>query len=211
MLIAFAVAALIAPHPGEPGDPDGVVTTAPRGAGAVLTGAVLPTSDARPDAARAAQVTSDDLTTAEQIDLWLAARGRETGPFAEDVGPSDSGPRDDRRMHGFVSGAIGTNDYSSVAVGVSVPIGESSRLDVSYSETKNGYGYGDGYPGYGYGAPMDPGFGPGRRSRFGTDDPFYRPGSGSSMSLGIRRDEDRDHEEREDRASPRRGRITAPD
>lgn len=199
MLIALALAAILAPE-----DPDGVVTTAPRGAGAVIVGAEAPTTDARPEAAQVVAVAPHNLTTREQIDRWVAARAPESEPFAV-----ASGPQDDRKMHGFVSGSIGTNDYSSVSVGVSLPIGENGRLDLAYSQTKNGYGY--GYPGYGFGQPMDYGFGPGRPFSVGTDDRFYRPGSGRSMSPGIRWDEDRDHDERENRASTRRARITASD
>ncbi len=210
MLIALALAALITPV-----DPDGVVTTAPRGMGAVMVGAVAPTSDARPDAALASQVTSQDLTTDQQIERWLSARARDVEPFADDIGPGD-----DRQMHGFVSGSIGTNDYSSVAVGVSLPIGESGRLDLSYSQTKNGFGYGygypgfgDGYPGYGYGHAgsgiVYPGYGAQPRP-FGAYDPVYggRARSGRSIALGFNWDEDKD---RRDRGAPRRGGVSAAD
>lgn len=196
MLIAIALAIMM-----TPADPDGVVTTAPRGAGAVMVGAVAPTSHARPDAALAGQVTPQDLTTDQQIDRWLSARSRDVEPFAEDIGPGD-----DRQMQGFVSVSIGTNDYSSVAVGVSLPIGESGRLDLSYSQTKNGfgYGYGYGYPGddYGYGYPGGYGYGPGYHARpFGGFRPPYEASqSGRSFSLGYRRDEDKDGR---DRAAPR--------
>jgi len=189
MLIALALAALIAPA-----DPDGVVATAPRGAGAVIVGAVTPTSDARPDAAQASQVTSHDLTTDEQIDRWLSARGRDVVPFDDDIGPGD-----DRQMHGFVSGSIGTDDYSSVAVGVSLPIGENGRLDLSYNQTKNGYGY--GHPGYGYGYGYGSGY-PGdygyQARPFGGSDRFYGAGarSGRSVALGLRWDEDKQTSER---------------
>lgn len=151
MLIALALAALIAPE-----DPDGVVSTAPRGAGSVIVGAEAPTTDARPEAAQVVTVAPHNLSTSEQIERWISARAPEAQPFA-----SDQGPQDDRRMHGFVSGSIGTNDYSAVSVGVSLPIGETGRLDLAYSQTKNGwmgYGYPYGYPGhpgYGYGYGYD--------------------------------------------------------
>ncbi|WP_269513883.1 hypothetical protein [Brevundimonas subvibrioides] len=131
-------------------DPDGVVSTAPQGADSVVVGAVAPTTDARPDASLIAP-TIQSLTTAEQIDRWIAARPAPDAPFA-----SDREPADDRKMHGFVSGAVGTGDFSAVSVGVSLPIGEKGRLDLSFSQTRNGYGgygYGYGYPGYGYGYP----------------------------------------------------------
>lgn len=194
MLIALALAAILAP-PGELGDPDGVVTTAPRGAGAVIVGAEAPTTDARPEAAQVVAVAPHNLTTREQINRWVSARAAESTPFAEEMGPQD-----DRKMHGFVSGSIGTNDYSSVSVGVSLPIGENGRLDLAYSQTKNGYGYpGYGYPGYGYGEYGYPGeYGHGARVRpFGAYDSFYgAPGRSRSMALGFSWDEDNGRRER---------------
>lgn len=196
MMIAVVLAVLAAPV-----DPDGVVTTAPSGRGAVVVGAVAPTPEARPDAAQASQVTSQDLTTEEQIDRWLSARAPEPKPFADE--PSG----DDRRMHGFVSGSIGTNDYSSVSIGVSLPIGENGRVDLAYSETKNGYGY-PGY-GYGYGAPYGRDIGYVVRP-FGARDSHYgRTGrSRRSVALGFRWDEDDDQS---DEAAPRWGRFGAGD
>lgn len=126
-------------------DPDGVVTTAPRGADAVVVGAVAPVADAVPDATLIAP-TAQSLTTAQQIDRWISTRTTSDEPFGQDIGPVD-----DRKMHGFVSGAIGTGDFSAVSTGVSLPIGDSGRLDLTYSQSKNGYGY--GYNGYGYGYP----------------------------------------------------------
>lgn len=194
MLIALALATLLGSE-----DPDGVVTTARQGAGAVMVGAEAPTTEARPDAAQVVAVTPHNLTTREQISRWVAARAPESEPFAE-----DAGPRDDRQMHGFVSGSIGTNDYSSVSVGVSLPIGENGRLDLAYSQTKNGYGY----PGYGYGYgngawgyPGGYGFGDvgyGARIRpYGVYDSLYgAPGRSRSMSVGFSWDEDKERRER---------------
>ena len=185
MLIALALAALLGSE-----DPDGVVTTAPRGTGAVMVGAEAPTTDARPDAAQVVAVAPHNLTTREQIDRWVSARAAESTPFAEEIGP-----KDDRKMHGFVSGSIGTNDYSSVSVGVSLPVGENGRLDLAYSQTKNGYGH----PGYGYGAYGYPGeYGYGARVRsFGAYDSFYdAPGRSRSMSLGFSWDDDNGRRER---------------
>jgi len=156
MLILIALASLSIAS-----DPDGVVSTAPRGADSVVVGAVAPTAEARPDASLIAP-TSQSLTTAQQIDRWVAARSGSDAPFAQDRGPID-----DRKMHGFVTGAIGTGDYNSVVVGVSVPVGESGRLDLTYSRSENGYAaYGYGYPGYGYGYgsyEFDPLYGAGDR------------------------------------------------
>lgn len=197
MLTAIAAAALIASGAAEPSDPDGVVATAPAGTGAVLVGAVAPTPDAQPDAATAARVTPQTLTTQEQIDRWISARS-DAEPFADES-------VDDRQVHGFASVGIGTNDYSSFAVGVSVPVGENGRVDLSYSETKNDYGYpgyGYGYPGYGYGPagygayPGDYGYGLAYHARpFGAG-AFNGQGRSRSMSLGFRWDEDKDRDDR---------------
>ncbi len=195
MLIAFALAALVGPS-----DPDGVVTTAPRGDGSVMVGAVAPTTDATPDAASAGRVTTQDLTTQEQIDRWISARTPEIEPFVDAAGPAD-----DRRVHGFVSGSIGTNDYSNVSVGVSLPVGENGRLDLAYSQTKNGYGYpgyGYGYPRYGDGYPGDYDYGPGAHAGpFGVYDSRYGStrGSSRSVALGFGWNEDKDNDGRPDR------------
>ncbi|AQR61631.1 hypothetical protein BZG35_08190 [Brevundimonas sp. LM2] len=164
-------------------DPDGVVSTAPRGADAVVVGAVAPVADSVPDATVIAP-TPQSLTTAQQIDRWISTRTASDAPFAQ-----DSGPVDDRQMHGFVSGAIGTGDFSAVATGVSLPIGDSGRLDLTYSQSQNGYGY--GYPGWGYGdfgyAGSDFGYAPrslGRgRGGYGRDRP--RGDSDVRQSFGL--------------------------
>lgn len=145
-------------------DPDGVVSTAPRGADSVVVGAIAPTTDARPDASMITP-TTQSLTTAQQIDRWISARSPSDAPFA-----SDRGPLDDRKMRGFVSGAVGTGDFNAVAVGVSLPIGENGRLDLRFSQSRNGYGYG-GYGGYG-GYPYD---GLGYRDYRPTDFHGHRP------------------------------------
>lgn len=188
MLTAIAAAALIVSGAEEPSDPDGVVATARGGTGSVLVGAVAPTSDASPDAAAASRVTTQNLTTQEQIDRWISARS-DVEPFANEA-------EDDRRVHGFASVGVGTNDYSSFAVGVSMPIGENGRVDLSYSETKNGYGYpGYGYSGYGYGS-AGYGYGLGYHARpFGAG-AFSNSGRSRSMSLGFRWDEDKDRDDR---------------
>lgn len=191
MLIALALAALIVPD-----DPDAVVTTAPRGTGAVIVGAEAPTTDAEPSAAQVVTVTPHNLTTQEQIDRWISARATDSEPFAANRGPL----ADDRQMHGYVSGAIGTDNYNSVAVGVSLPIGETGRVDLQYSQTKNGwpvdaYGrigdYGYGYGGYGYG------YGYGARP-IGGFDPVYgvRSRSNRSVSLGFSLEDDARRERR---------------
>ena len=123
------------------GDPDGVVVTGPTDGGSILTDVQAPTSEARLPSQTA--TTPHGLTTQQQIDRWLASRSADHPPFAAADDQVDA-----RRVRGFVSGAIGTNDFSQVAVGVSFPVGETGRLDLAYSQTRNGwFGYGphDGY------------------------------------------------------------------
>ena len=195
MLIALALTAAILAD-----DPDGVVTTARQGDGAVLLAAEAPTTDARPDASQVTAMTPHNLTTREQIDRWVSARSTDSRPFAEDMGPVD-----DRRMHGFVDAAIGTDDYSAVTVGVSLPIGEKGRLDMTYSQSKNGYGY----PGYGIGYPGDYGYGLGDHAYRGRpfDYGYVTPGRSRSMSLRYSWDDDT----RGERAPMRGAGITAED
>ncbi len=153
MLIALGLAAALTAS-----DPDGVVTTAPVGAGSVIADADAPVSTASP---APQTITPHNLTTQQQIDRWLAARP-EAEPFANDA------LDDDRKVHGYVSGSIGSNDFSAVDVGVSIPLGQRGRMDLSYQQVRNGYGlYGFGPRrlgpygyGYGYGRGYDYAYGP---------------------------------------------------
>ena len=149
------------------------------------------------------QATPHNLTTREQIDQWISARADDAVPFAEATGPED-----DRKMHGFVSAGIGTNDYSSVAVGVSLPVGENGRLDLTYSQSENDpYGYGYGYPGYGRFDGYA--YGQGYRRPF---DSVGASGRSRSMSLGFSWDENRNRDrERDPRAPLRTPGFTAQD
>lgn len=172
MLIALGLAAALTAS-----DPD-LIATAPAGTGSVIVGAEAPATVATPDP-QATTITPHNLTTQQQIDRWLAARSPEVEPFAD-----DGGPLDDRKMHGYVSGSIGSNDFSAVEVGVSLPVGENGRVDLTYQQVRNGYGlygYGYGYGGYGYGRGLY-----GDRHGQGFDDldgpplnapnPFFGPG-----------------------------------
>ena len=132
-------------------DPDGVVATAPAGHQSVPVGAEAPVAPDVPSAS-AQPVTAHGLTTDEQIDRWIGQRADAGKPFSGNVDPWR--PVDDRKVHGEVSAGIGTGDYSSYSAAVSLPVGDSGRLDLSYSQSKNdtyGYGYGYGYPGSGFG------------------------------------------------------------
>lgn len=160
-------------------DPEGIVTTAPVGStGAVLVGAEAPVAPEVP-AVGAQEITPHGLSTEEQIDRWIAQRTEAGASYDED----SEGPwleRDDRKIHGEVSAAIGTGDFSAYSASVSLPLGETGRLNLSYSQSKNDYGFGYGGPyGFGYGPG---GFGPGgfgstgRGFGFGYGAPVFAPG-----------------------------------
>ncbi len=166
------------------GDPEAVIATAPTGVQSVAADAVAPVVEAPSVSLQA--ISPHGLSTAEQIDRWVGERAVSERPF----GDSTRDPfafRDDRKVHGEVTAGIGTNDYSSYGARVSIPFGETGRVDLSYSQTKNApWGYGYGYPGaYGYGHRARP---------FGGYDSFYGAPSRSSqsMSLGFSWDKDRD-------------------
>jgi len=132
------------------GDPDGVVATAP--ATSVDLGATA--QPGAPSVEGAAQAgVPHNLTTAEQIDRWIAARPVDDRPYDRARGES----LDDGLPHGEVSVSVGTDGYRDYGAAVSMPLGESGWLSLSYRQTENGYpygGYGYGY-GPGYGGPRD--------------------------------------------------------
>jgi len=138
------------------GEPDGVVATAP------ATSADLNVT-AQPLAPSIAGATQDavphGLSTDQQIDRWIESRSTADKPFAERA----EGPVDDRKMHGEVSVGFGTGGYRDYGVAVSLPLGETGRLAISYRQVENGYGY--GYGGYGF-------------DRGGRYDPLYFDDSG---------------------------------
>jgi hypothetical protein len=140
MLLVLALA-LTASSDGE------VVTTAPRdsAAAAALSAPATVAETAVPSAADA---QPHGLTTAQQIDLWTSPRSPDRPIFVERADE----PVDDRQMHGWVEGSIGTGGYRSYGAAVSLPVGENGRLGLMYRESRNEpYGYwGDwAYPSYG--------------------------------------------------------------
>jgi len=139
------------------GDPDGVVATAP--ATMVQLDATEMPEAASPAAAVQA-AAPHGLTTDQQVARWIDDRSPETLPFS---GQARAGPVDDRQMHSQFSVGVGTGGYRDYGVAVSLPLGETGRLNLSYRQVENGYpvfGYGYGRalsygyaPGYGYGGP----------------------------------------------------------
>lgn len=145
MLIAAIVLALVAADPdaGAGTGQDAVVATAP-------TVAVSPAALARADAEAAEQAAATQeavahgLTTDQQIDRWIMSRSSADISHYAEPAPVD----DDRRIHGMVSAGIGTGGYRDYGVSMSVPVGETGRMDLHYSRTENapwGYGYRGGY------------------------------------------------------------------
>lgn len=135
---------------GPEGEPDGVVATAPATAVA-LDATVAPVAPSVGDAGQAAG--PHGMRTDQQIAQWLAARS----PAPESYGDSPLW-RDDRKPHGEVSVGFGTGGYRDYAAAVSLPLGESGRLDISVRQVENGYPYGYGYGrGYGYDPYFDEG------------------------------------------------------
>ncbi len=79
------------------------------------------------------------------------------GP-ARDAAPGDGRcvPPEDRKPHGEVWGAVGTQDYRAGGVSVEMPVGDCARVAVSISGSKGGpYGYGPDAP-YATGAGPGP-------------------------------------------------------
>ena len=125
------------------GDPDGVVSTAPR-TPISLDAAHAPVAPTVEGAAQDA--APHGLSTDQQIDQWLASRDPGKTPYAD----GELEPLDDRRMHSEFSATIGTGGYRDYGAAVSMPLGENGRIGFSYRQVENGY------PSYGYG----PGPGP---------------------------------------------------
>lgn len=130
-MIALLLAAGLMASP----DPDGVIATANRDL-PPLTAEVAPTTESLPQAVQAQ--AAHGLTTDQQISQWLAAAAETPAPYS-----LIEEPRDDRQVHGMVSAGIGTGGYRDYAASVSLPLGDSGRLDLHYRQTENDrYGYG---------------------------------------------------------------------
>lgn len=159
-----------------PGNPDGVITTAPGGAQSVVVGAMAPVVEAGPGLSLET-FSPHGLSTEEQIERWVGSRVSGSSAFGSGVSGDGTyssrmndpfGPVDDRKLHGEVTAGIGTGDYSSFGARVSIPFGDSGRLDLSYGQSRNSpWGYGRGF---GLDGGFDPRFGPGYRSYY---DPFF--------------------------------------
>jgi hypothetical protein len=144
MFVLMMVATLAA------SEPDGVVATAPA-TGVDLGATARPLAPSTEGATQSA--VPHGLTTDQQIDRWMAGRSSTDTPWVE----ARRGPADDREMHGQVSFGIRTGGYRDYGASVSLPLGETGRLDISYRQVENGFGYGyDGYGDRGYGYRYDP-------------------------------------------------------
>ena len=156
MMIELAAAAMLLANM----DPEGVVTTAPRGEQAIPTASAALLAESTSDASPSTTVQSaapHGLSTDAQISRWIGERTASASPAPIDPwAEAEAGPR---KMHGQFSVGMGTGGYRDYAASVSMPLGENGTLNLSVSQTKNspwGYGYGSpwGYPYSGYGRPF---------------------------------------------------------
>jgi len=146
LITTLMMAATLVVSPAVGDEPDGVISTAPETSVSLDAAATAPTA---PSVQGAAQQASEahGLTTDEQIDQWIAARSPDEKPYSSD----SMRLVDDRKMHSEVDVGIGTGGYRSYGAAVSLPIGENGRLNLSYRQVENGYGYGYPYGSYGRG------------------------------------------------------------
>lgn len=155
MMIELAATAMLLANM----DPEGVVSTAPRGEQAVLSASAAALAESTIDASPSTTVQSaspHSLSTDEQIARWIGERTAETSSSAPADPWAESEPR---KMHGEFSVGMGTGGYQDYSAAVSLPLGENGTLNLSVSQTKNspwGYGYGSyrDYPYGGYGRPF---------------------------------------------------------
>ena len=112
------------------------------------------------------------LSTQQQIDQYLAPSPDDNRPRA---GVAATDLDADRRIHGEVSVAVGSNGYRAGSVSAVIPIGEAGTLALSYSKSKGGNGYVDNdRPGYVYdslSAPAVIGAACGASKRYGQPAP----------------------------------------
>ena len=144
LMTTLMMAASLAVSPAVGDEPEGVISTAPETAVSLDAAATAPTA---PSVQGAAQQASEAhaMTTDEQIDRWISARSPDEKPYSRD----SMRIADDRKMHSEVEVGFGTGGYRSYGAAVSLPIGENGRLNLSYRQVENGYGYGYPYGGYG--------------------------------------------------------------
>lgn len=138
------------------GDPDGVVATAP----ATTVDLNATSRPVAPSVGGAAQAgVPHNLTTAEQIDRWIAARPADDRSFARPLSESLS----DGLPHGEVSVSVGTGGFRDYGAAVSLPLGENGEISLSYRQTENGSPYGAYGYGYDYGYVDAEGYASGHR------------------------------------------------
>lgn len=161
------------------GEPDGVISTAPRTAISLDAGQSQPEAPTVRGAAEQA-LDPHGLTTDAQIERWIAARTPSEKPFSDGEYRAyrEDGMAADRRMHGVVDVGVGTDGYRSYGAAVSLPLGESGTLNLSFRQVENGYGaYGYGYDGYGYDRYGYDGYG-------GLGRPWFGDAAGRHRSAG---------------------------
>jgi hypothetical protein len=188
MMIELTAAAMLLANM----DPEGVVSTAPRGDEAVLTASAATLAGSTSDASPATTVQSaapHGLTTDEQIARWIGERTAETSSRAPADPWAESEPR---KMHGEFSVGMGTGGYQDYSAAVSLPVGENGTLNLMVSQTKNspwGYGYGSPWGYGGYGRPFGVVEAPGFEGTYFRGRPYapprVRPGSTQETSTSV--------------------------
>lgn len=74
------------------------------------------------------------MSTAEQIDAWLAASPALEAP---DLAAEPRGVEfDDRNLHGEVTVGVGTRGYRHVSMRATAPLGQNGRVSVAFGETR---------------------------------------------------------------------------
>lgn len=124
-----------------PVDPDAVVTTAQPGRGAAPV-----VAESVPSAVVVEPPASPDMTTDEQIALWLAQRPDGDARFPE-------APADGRAVHGEAFVGVGTGGYRAWGGAVSMPLGSDGRLELRFQDVDNDPWSLSRRVRYGYGAP----------------------------------------------------------
>lgn len=113
-------------------DPDGVIATANRGDPLPLATEAVVQSASPSTTVQSA--TAHGLTTDEQIARWLDSAAQAPAAYS-----LTDEPEADRRVHGMVTAGIGTHGYRDFGAAVSLPLGESGRLDLQVRQTEGAY------------------------------------------------------------------------
>ena len=137
MLISLTAAALLI----SLADQDGVIATAPRGAGVLPAASSEAIEAASPSTTVTTAASPHGLSTAEQINNWIG-QGRSDRAASERPWASPFEEEGPRKPHGEISAGIGTGGYRDFSAAVHLPLGEKGTLNLAVRQSKNDpYGY----------------------------------------------------------------------